>query len=70
MDRHRYNEMMMGLIQTAQEKRCVLGKDAKEDIKKISDLIEDMQFFWNSDEKFTRFNWKTEIDKITEEVQR
>lgn len=64
MDRSRYNEMMMGLVQTAQEKQCVLGEDAKEDIKKISDLIEDMQVFWNSDEKLSRFNWKLEINKI------
>jgi hypothetical protein len=67
MDRRRYNEMMMGLVQTAQEKQCVLGEDAKDDIKKISDLIEDMQCFWNSDEKFSRFNWKLEIDKIMKE---
>lgn len=69
MDRSRYNEMMMGLIQTAREKQCVLGEDAKEDIKKISDLIEDMEIFWNSDEKLSRFNWKFEIDKITKEEQ-
>jgi len=69
MDRSRYNEMMMGLIQTAQEKQCVLGEDAKKDIEKISDLIEDMQIFWNSDEKLSRFNWKLEIDKITKEEQ-
>ena len=64
MNRSRYNEMMIGLIQTAQEKQCVLGEDAKEDIKKISDLIEDLQVFWNSDEKLTRANWKLEIEKI------
>ncbi|WP_069648974.1 hypothetical protein [Caloranaerobacter ferrireducens] len=40
-----------GLIFTAKEKQCVLGKDAKEDIKKIKDIYEELVRFWDLDER-------------------
>ncbi|MFA5432286.1 MAG: hypothetical protein WC319_05370 [Candidatus Paceibacterota bacterium] len=64
----RYNEMMIGLIQTAIEKQCVLGDDAKEDIEKIKEIMEDLQMFWNSDELLTFSDWvkklETELERI------
>ena len=58
-----YNEMMIGLIQTAIEKQCVLGDDAQEDIDKIREIIEDLQMFWNSDESLTYSDWIERLDK-------
>ena len=37
------------LITTAQEKICVLVEDAKEDVEKIIDMVEDLELFWDSD---------------------
>lgn len=59
MNARRYNEMMMGLIQTAIEKQCVLGsEDAAGSIEAIRLMIEDLQFFWNSS-----VDWLKRLDK-------
>lgn len=42
--------MLQGLIDTAVEKMCVLGKkEAKGDVLRILRMIRDLETFWNSD---------------------
>ncbi len=49
MKRDRYHEMMMGLLQTAEEKVNVLGfEDAKPYLSKIMNMVADLEYFWNS----------------------
>jgi len=50
--------MMEGLISTAVEKINVLGwEDAKEDVKKLTDVVEDLEMFWDSDGELTETDW-------------
>jgi len=50
--------MMEGLIATAVEKIRVLGwEDAKEDVQKLTDVVEDLEMFWDSDGELTRTDW-------------
>lgn len=45
-------ETLQGLLATAVEKVCVLGKeDAKEDLKKLREVYEDLVLFWGLDEE-------------------
>jgi len=50
--------MMEGLITTAVEKISVLGwEDAKEDVQKIVEMVDDLEMFWDSDGELTRTDW-------------
>ena len=50
--------MMEGLITTAVEKISVLGwEDAKEDVQKFIDVVEDLEMFWDSDGELTETDW-------------
>ena len=50
--------MMEGLIATAVEKIRVLGwEDAKEDVQKFIDVVEDLEMFWDSDGELTETDW-------------
>jgi len=50
--------MMEGLITTAVEKISVLGwEDAKEDVQKLTDVVEDLEMFWDSDGELTETDW-------------
>jgi len=50
--------MMEGLIATAVEKIRVLGwEDAKEDVQKLTDVVEDLEMFWDWDGELTRTDW-------------
>ena len=50
--------MMKGLIATAVEKISVLGwEDAKEDVQKFIDVVEDLEMFWDSDGELTETDW-------------
>ena len=61
--------MMKGLITTAVEKICVLGwEDAKEDVEKIIDMVEDLELFWDSDGDLTGTDWVAEILMAVENV--
>ena len=45
-------ETLQGLLATAVEKVCVLGEeDAKEDLKKLREVYEDLVLFWGLDEE-------------------
>lgn len=62
MTRLKMKIMMEGLIATAVEKINVLGwEEAKEDVEKIIDMIEDLEMFWDPDGKLTKTDWTFEI---------
>lgn len=45
-------ETLKGILATAKEKICVLGgEDAKEDLKKLREVYEDLVLFWGLDEE-------------------
>ena len=50
--------MMEGLITTAVEKISVLGwEDAKEDVQKLIDVVENLEMFWDWDGEVTKTDW-------------
>lgn len=54
--------MMEGLIATAVEKISVLGwENAKEDVQKFIDVVEDLEMFWDSDGELTGIDWVAKI---------
>lgn len=54
--------MMEGLIATAVEKISVLGwEDAKEDVQKIVEMVDDLESFWDSDGELTGVDWVAKI---------
>ena len=58
MTRVQIKMMMEGLITTAVEKISVLGwEDAKEDVQKFIDVVEDLEMFWDSDGELTETDW-------------
>lgn len=62
MTRLQMKMMMEGLIATAVEKICVLGwEDAKEDVEKLVDLVEELEMFWDSDGHLTETDWVAQI---------
>lgn len=45
-------EALKGILATAVEKICVLGEeDAKDDLKKLRQVYEDLVLFWGLDEE-------------------
>jgi len=70
MTRLQMKIMMEGLIATAVEKICVLGwEDAKEDVGKIIDMVEDLELFWDSDGGLTKIDWMAEISATVEALK-
>ena len=62
MTRVQMKMMMEGLIATAVEKIRVLGwEDAKEDVQKLTDVVEDLEMFWDSDGELTGIDWVAKI---------
>lgn len=58
MTRVQMKMMMEGLIATAVEKIRVLGwEDAKEDVQKLTDVVENLEMFWDSDGELTATDW-------------
>ena len=58
MTKVKMTAMMEGLISTAVEKIRVLGwEDAKEDVQKIVEMVEDLEMFWDSDGELTETDW-------------
>ncbi|KEI05969.1 hypothetical protein [Clostridium botulinum] len=53
MNRKLLETTLKGLLFTAKEKQCVLGENAKEDIKMIKDIYEEIIIFWGLDEELT-----------------
>ena len=58
MTKVKMTAMMEGLIATAVEKISVLGwEDAKDDVQKLTDVVEDLEMFWDSDGELTETDW-------------
>ena len=58
MTKVKMTAMMEGLISTAVEKIRVLGwEDAKEDVQKIVEMVEDLEMFWDWDGELTETDW-------------
>lgn len=58
MTKVKMTAMMEGLIETAVEKINVLGwEDAKKDVQKLTDVVEDLEMFWDSDGELTETDW-------------
>ena len=58
MTKVKMTAMMEGLISTAVEKIRVLGwEEAKEDVQKLTDVVEDLEMFWDSDGELTETDW-------------
>lgn len=53
MNRKLLETTLKGILFTAKEKQCVLGEEAKEDIKLIKDIYEEIIRFWGLDEELT-----------------
>lgn len=53
MNRKLLETTLKGLLFTAKEKQCVLREEAKEDIKLIKDIYEEIIRFWGLDEELT-----------------
>jgi len=62
MNKVKMTVMMEGLIATAVEKIRVLGwEDAKEDVQKIVEMVEDLEMFWDWDGELTETDWVAEM---------
>ena len=62
MQRITFNLMMEGLVKTAVEKICVLGREkAKEDLAAITKMVHDLECFWNAKGDLTDINWSEEL---------
>jgi len=62
MTKVKMTAMMEGLISTAVEKINVLGwEDAKEDVQKIAEMVDDLESFWDSDGELTGVDWVAKI---------
>ena len=62
MTKVKMTAMMEGLIETAVEKINVLGwEDAKEDVQKLTDVVEDLEMFWDWDGELTKTDWVAEM---------
>jgi len=58
MTKVKMTAMMEGLIETAVEKINVLGwEDAKEDVQKIVEMVENLEMFWDWDGELTETDW-------------
>lgn len=69
MTRLQFKVMMEGLIATAIEKICVLGpEDSKEDVKKIIDLVDDLENFWE-DTRQEEVSWHMKIKEAVDELK-
>lgn len=69
MTRLQFKVMMEGLIATAIEKICVLGPgDSKEDVKRIIDLVEDIECFWE-DLRQEEISWYTKIIEAVDKLK-
>ncbi|MDK2918999.1 MAG: hypothetical protein PWQ37_1732 [Candidatus Petromonas sp.] len=70
MTRLKMKIMMEGLIATAVEKINVLGwEEAKKDVEKIVDMVEDLEMFWNPDGELTENDWSFEIASAIEKAR-
>ena len=62
MQRITYNLMMEGLVSTAVEKICVLGREeAEEDLAAITKMVYDLECFWNMEGDLSDIDWSEKL---------
>lgn len=62
MQRITFNLMMEGLVKTAVEKICVLGREeAEEDIAAITKMVYDLDCFWNMEGDLSDIDWSEKL---------
>ena len=62
MKRLQFKIMMEGLISTAVEKICVLGREeAEEDIAAITKMVYDLECFWNMEGDLSDIDWSEKL---------
>jgi hypothetical protein len=58
----KFKVMMEGLISTAVEKICVLGREeAEEDIAAITKMVYDLECFWNMEGDLSDIDWSEKL---------
>ena len=62
MQRITFNLMMEGLVKTAVEKICVLGREeAEEDIAAITKMVDNLECFWNMEGDLSDIDWSEKL---------
>lgn len=62
--------MFKGLIATAVEVIYVQGwEDAREEVQRLTELVGDLELFWDSDGEITGVDWGMEIAKAVERAR-
>lgn len=71
MKKIQFEIMMDGLVRSAVEKICVLGREeAEEDIAAITKMVYDLECFWNMEGELSDIDWNEKLAtaiKITSE---
>ena len=71
MKRIQFEIMMDGLVRSAVEKICVLGREeAEEDLAAITKMVYDLECFWNMEGDLSDTDWNEKLAtaiKITSE---
>ena len=62
MKRLKFKLMMDGLIRSAVEKICVLGREeAEEDLAAITKMVHDLECFWNAEGELSDIDWNEKL---------
>lgn len=70
MNKGQLEIMLEGLIATAVEKTCVLGEEeAKEDVLRIIEMIEELESFWNPDGEVTNVDYVLKANEVLTKIK-
>ncbi len=70
MNKEQLEMMLEGLIATAVEKTCVLGEEeAKADVSKIIEMIEELESFWNPDGEVTNVDYVLKANEVLARIK-
>ncbi len=62
MKRIQFEIMMAGLVRSAVEKICALGREeAEEDIAAITKMVYDLECFWNMEGDLSDIDWSEKL---------
>lgn len=70
MTKQQLEMMMKGLIATAVELIGVLGwEEAQKEVQRLTDLIHDLESFWNSDGELSAIDWEMKMTAAIEKAK-
>ncbi len=70
MNKEQLEIMLEGLIATAIEKICVLGKeDAEDDVSNITEMIKELEAFWNPDGDVTDTDYVLKANEVLSKIK-